>query len=100
YRCLVSLDRYTATTDPETGKIIEQRIDVIRKDSLKLHQDLDNDYQTARLTFAFQAYVIGASDDWYNGLQDKSVKEQCEEIVFRTYQNQNYQFLNVGLGTN
>ncbi|MFQ6751944.1 MAG: hypothetical protein ACLRFL_00065, partial [Clostridia bacterium] len=102
YRCLVSLDRYTATTVKEGDKVtvIEQRIDVIEKDSLKLHQDLDNDYQTARLTFAFQAYVIGASDDWYNGLQTMSVKDQCEEIVGRTYQNQNYQFLNVALGVN
>ncbi len=98
YRCLVSLDRYTAEIDPTTQKPIGQRIEVIPTNSLKLHQDLDNDYQTARLTFAFQAYVIGASDDWYNGLQSMSVKDQCEEIVGRIYQNQNNKFLDIGLG--
>ena len=98
YRCLVSLDRYTAEIDPDTKKPIGQRIEVIPTNSLKLHQDLDNDYQTARLTFAFQAYVIGASDDWYNRLQSMSVKNQCEEIVGEIYKNQNNKFLDIGLG--
>lgn len=92
YRCLVCTKKFDA---PAKGT--QNRIEVIAKDSLGLHKDMDNDYQTAELTFTFQAYVIGAGEGFVseiNGYGD-DVEKKCETIVTRTYESQDFTFLNV-----
>lgn len=95
YRCLVYLEKLPATEEGE-----ENKVTVIAEDSLKLHQDLDNDYQSTELSFTFQAYVIGASDNIVEVVESEEtgVEEKCRVIVENTFKSQNYEFLAINSG--
>lgn len=92
YRTLVCTKPFTA---PSAGAV--ERIEVIGKDSLGLHRDMDNNYQSAELTFTFQAYVIGAGEGFVAEIDGygNDVEKKCETIVSRTYESQDYTFLNI-----
>ncbi len=109
YRCLVLLEKQAASTGTPN------KIEVIGRDQLKLHSDLDNDFQNSALSFTFQAYVIGASEDIIDTVESTvknpdgsvatypdgspkykySTEERCLAIVENTFRTQNYKFLNV-----
>lgn len=91
YRCLVCLEKQNAPAEGQVNKI-----PVIAKDTLGLHQDMDNNYQTSSLTFTFQAYVIGAGNQLVEEINAMtSVEAKCYKIVSETYKSQDFTFLNV-----
>ena len=85
YRCLVSM----------VGFAKEEDVTVIGENKLSLAAAMGDEYQSASISFTFQAYAIG--DQTFNGQfnEDTTKEAKCEAIVSAIYESQNYKFLNI-----
>lgn len=87
YRCLVSTKSYGK------GNEESQTIEVIGENRLKLHHLMGDDYQQTSISFAFQAYAIGADDSTFNFTSETTKEERCNKIVTAIYESVEYKFL-------
>lgn len=84
YRCLVS-----PTSFLKLGDAV-QEITVIKANTLKLSKKVDSRYQTASITFQFQAFAIGAGSFEFD--ENVTDDEKCHEIVSAIYESEAYEF--------
>ena len=66
----------------------KSEITVIGSNGLKLHKDMNNDYQNCDICFTFHAYAIGSSGFQFSDTTTNA--EKCEQIVSAIYEAYEY----------
>ncbi|MBE5741023.1 MAG: hypothetical protein E7351_00600 [Clostridiales bacterium] len=87
FRCLASTSTHAPTADNEEG------IAVIPENELMLAAHMGNDYQSASISFIFQAYAIGAES--FQFAEATTREEKCDEIISAIYKTQDNKFLDI-----
>ena len=77
YRCLISTKSYVKTTDEK------QEIEVIGTNQFRIHGDVGNEYQQAKVSMSFQAFAINSSSFNFAVVQ---TAEQCDLVMNAIYQ--------------